>query len=83
MLSTLQSLLNGLSNAIKNLFDLAIKESESRNWHTNEEEAFFSLEICKIYLLHYENITKSTNYLNRSMELLGLEHSLVGKLEQC
>lgn len=80
MLSTLQSLLNGLSNAIKKLFVLAIEESEAHIWRSNEEEAFFSLELCKIYLLHYENITKSTNYLNRSMDLLGLEHSLIGKL---
>lgn len=81
MLSTLQSLLNGLSTTIQNLLEVAIEESEALNWCTNEEEAFFCLELCKIYLFHYGNITKSKNYLNRSMDLLGLEHSLVGKLK--
>jgi len=80
MLSTLQSLLNELSNDIKNMIDKAFKLMENIIWKTNEEEALFRLEQCNIYLSHYANITKASNSLNRAMDLLGLEHSLVGKL---
>lgn len=79
MLSTFQSLLNELSSDIKNTLEQAFIKIENTIWETNEEEALFRLEQCKIYLFHYGNITKATNYLNKAMSLLGLEHSLVGK----
>jgi len=81
MLSTLQSLLNELSNDIKNMIELAFEQMENTVWDTDEEEAIFRIEQCKIYLSHYGNITKATNSLNSAMDLLGLEHSLVGKLK--
>lgn len=62
------------------MLEQAFEKMESTVWETNEEEALFRLEQCKIYLSHYGNITKATNYLNTAMNLLGLEHSLVGKL---
>lgn len=80
MLSTLQSLLNELSNDIKNMLESAFEKIEKINWKSNDEEALFRLEQCKIYLSHYGNITKATNYLNTAMNLLELEHSLVGEL---
>lgn len=83
MLSTLQSLLNELSNDIKNMIELAFEQMENTVWETDEEEAIFRIEQCKIYLSHYGNITKATNCLNTAMDLLGLEHSLVGKLKYC
>lgn len=83
MLSTLQSLLNELSNDIKNMFEEAFEKIEKFNWESNEEKALYRLEQCKIYLSHYSNITKASNYLNTAMQLLGLEHSLVGELTFC
>jgi len=80
MLSTLQSLLNELSNDIKNMLELAFKQMENIVLET-DEEALFRIEQCKIYLSHYGNITKATNCLNTAMNLLGLEHSLVGELK--
>lgn len=80
MLSTLQSLLNELSNDIKNIFEEAFEKMDKSIWDTNEEEALFRLEQCKIYLSHYGNVTKGSNYLNTAMKLLGLKHSLVGEL---
>ena len=80
MLSTLQSLLNELSNDIKNMFELAFEQMENIVWET-DEEALFRIEQCKIYLSHYGNITKATNCLNTAMSLLGLEHSLVGEMK--
>lgn len=79
MLSTLQSLLNELSTDIKNMLESAFQKMEKIIWETNEKEALFRLEQCKIYLSHYSNVTKATNYLNTTLKLLGLEHSLVGK----
>lgn len=81
MLSTLQSLLNEVSNDIKKTFELVFEHMEKIVWETEEEEALFRLEQCKIYLSHYGNITKATNCLNIAMNLLGLEHSLVGELK--
>lgn len=81
MLSTLQSLLNELSNDIKNMLERTFEKMEKIIWETNEEEALFRLEQCKIYLSHYGNVTKATNYLNTTLKLLGLEHSLVGELK--
>ncbi|XP_050066689.1 tetratricopeptide repeat protein 27 [Aphis gossypii] len=80
MLSTLQSLLNELSNDLKNMIELAFEQMEKTVWETDEEEAIFRIEQCKIYLSHYGNITKATNCLNTAMDLLGLEHSLVGAM---
>jgi len=80
MLSTLQSLLNELSNDIKTMFEVAFKQMENSVLET-DEEALFRIEQCKIFLSHYGNITKATNCLNTAMNLLGLEHSLVGKLK--
>ncbi|VVC46121.1 Tetratricopeptide repeat,Tetratricopeptide repeat-containing domain,Tetratricopeptide-like helical [Cinara cedri] len=80
MLSTLQSLLNELSNDIKNILEKSFEKMEMIKWETNEEEALFRLEQCKIYLTHYSNVSKSTSYLNTAMNLLGLEHSLVGAM---
>lgn len=79
MLSTLQSLLNELSSDIKNILEKAFEKMEMIIWETNEEEALFRLEQCKIYLSHYSNVTQGTHYLNTAMNLLGLEHSLVGE----
>lgn len=79
MLSTLQSLLNELSNDIKKMFELAFEQMENFVLET-DEEALFRIEQCKIYLSHYGNITKATNCLNTAMNLLGLEHSLVGAM---
>lgn len=81
MLSTLQSLLNELSSDIKNMLEQAFEKLEQTIWETNEEEALFRLEQCNIYLSHYGHITKATKYLSAAMNLLGLEHSLVGKLK--
>lgn len=75
----MQSLLNELSNDIKTLLEQAFERMDVTVWETKEEEALFRLEQCKIYLSHYGNITKATNYLNIAMNLLGLEHSLVGE----
>lgn len=80
MLSTFQSLLNELSCDIKHMFEKSFEKMETIIWETNEEEALFRLEQCKVYLFHYGNITKATNYLNLAMDLLGLEHSLIGEL---
>jgi len=80
MLSTLQSLLNELSNDIKDMFELAFEHMENIVLET-DEEALFRIEKCKIYLSHYGNITKATTCLNTAMNLLGLEHSLVGELK--
>ncbi|XP_025190484.1 tetratricopeptide repeat protein 27 [Melanaphis sacchari] len=80
MLSTLQSLLNELSNDIKNMIELVFKQMENTVWETDEEEALFKIEQCKIYLTHYGNITKANHCLNTAMNLLGLEHSLVGAM---
>ncbi|KAE9536645.1 hypothetical protein AGLY_007047 [Aphis glycines] len=80
MLSTLQSLLNELSNDLKNMIELVFEQMEKTVWETDEEEALFRIEQCKIYLSHYGNITKATNCLNTAMDLLGLEHSLVGAM---
>lgn len=75
----MQSLLNELSSDIKSNLEKAFAKMEMIIWETNEEESLFRLEQCKLYLSHYSNITKSTNYLNTAMNLLGLEHSLVGE----
>lgn len=81
MLSTLQSLLNEQSETIKTMLVQAFDKMERIIWDTDEEEALFRLEQCKIYLSHYGNITKASNYLNTAMKLLGLEHSLVGEFQ--
>lgn len=69
-----------LSNDIKNMFELAFEKMENIVFET-DEEALFRIEQCKIYLSHYGCITKATNCLNTTMNLLGLEHSLVGELK--
>jgi len=61
------------------MLEQAFVQMEKTTWETNEEEALFRLEQCNIYLSHYGHITKATNHLNRAMDLLGLEHSLIGK----
>lgn len=80
MLSILQSLLNERSEEIKTMIEQSFGNIERKKiWRTNEEEALFRLEQCKIYLSHYGNITKASDYLNNAMDLLGLEHSLIGE----
>lgn len=81
MLSTLQSLLNELSSDIKDMLEHAFEKIELTKLETNEEKALFRLEQCNIYLSHYGHITKATKYLNTAMNLLELEHSLVGELK--
>lgn len=81
MLSTLQSLLNELSNDIKTTIERAFEKMENIKWKSSEEEALYRLEQCKIYLSHYGNITKATTYLNTAINLLGLDYSLIGKLK--
>lgn len=61
------------------MLELAFEKIENVNMESNEE-ALFRLEQCKIYLSHYGNISKATNYLKTAMNLLGLEHTLVGEL---
>lgn len=61
------------------MLEQAFVQIEKTIWETNEEEALFRLEQCNIYLSHYSHITKATYYLNMAMDLLGLEHSLIGK----
>jgi hypothetical protein len=62
------------------MFEEAFEKIDRFIWETNEEEALYRLEQSKIYLSHYGNVTKASNYLNTAMKLLGLEHSLVGEL---
>ncbi|XP_050441456.1 tetratricopeptide repeat protein 27 [Adelges cooleyi] len=80
MLSTLQSLLTDLSSDIKSTLGNLFENIEKHNWTNHEEEALYRLEQCKIYLFHYGNISKASSSLNIALELLGLEHSLIGAL---
>jgi len=81
MLSTLQSLLNELSNDIKTTLEQAFEKMENMNWKSSEEEALYRLEQCKIYLSHYGNIMKANTHLDTAINLLGLDYSLFGKLK--
>lgn len=79
MLSTLQSLLNGLSNDIKKIIDKAFEKMNKFSWDSYEEEALFRLEQCKVYVFHYSNVWRGSFYLDLAMDRLGLDHFLVGE----